>query len=331
MSAKGFKKKYLRYAFVVLLCVFIVSAVLLCLGLWEKNHRKYNSGTVELEDSFEYKGKEYILDKDVETFLVLGLDKYEGTSDDEDFGNDMQSDFLMLYVFDNADKTCSAIHINRDTMTKTDVLGVAGNDIGDKIQQIALAHTEGNGKEVSCRNVADAVSGLLMGRKVNHYMSVTMEAVPVFNDMVGGVEVTVLDDFAGIDDTLVKGETVNLMGEHALRYVRTRWGVADSSNTSRMARQKQYLTALYEKTLEKINEDDKFIAEASLAISDHIVSDRSVTQLQEITEKLSTYEFKGIRYIDGENKVGTEWVEFYPDEDSVKELVVDLFYEPKNN
>ena len=329
MSAKEIKKKYLTYVFIVLLCVFIVSAALLCLGLWEKGQRTYTSGTVDLADSFEYKGKEYVLDKDIETFLVLGLDKYEGTASDEDFGNNMQADFLMLYVFDNADKTCSAIHINRDTMTKTDILGVAGNDIGDKIQQIALAHTEGNGKEVSCRNVSDAVSGLLMGRKVNHYMSVTMEAVPIFNDMVGGVEVTVLDDFTGIDDTLKKGEAVTLMGKHALNYVRTRWGVADSSNVSRMARQKHYRTALYEKTLEKINEDETFIVESSLAISDHIVSDRSVTQLQEIMRKLSSYEFKGIRYIDGENKVGTEWVEFYPEEDSVKELVVELFYDPK--
>lgn len=329
MPARENKKRYLKYAFIVFLCIFVVSAALLCLHLWERNQGRYISGTVALDDSFEFDGKEYVLDQDVETFLVLGLDKYDGTTDDEDFGNDMQSDFLMLFVFDNADKTCSAIHINRDTMTLINDLGVAGNTIGTYTKQIAVAHTEGNGKEVSCRNVSDAVSGLLMGRKVNHYMSVTMDAVPIFNDMVGGVEVTVLDDFTGIDDTLKKGEKVTLMGDHALRYVRTRWGVADSSNVSRMARQKQYLTALYEKTLDMIEKDETFIVESSLAVADHIVSDRSVTQLQDIMQKLSTYEFKGIRYIDGETVMGTKYIEFYPYKDSVEELVIDLFYEPK--
>ena len=329
MSAKENRKKYLKYIFIVLLCVFIVSAALLCLSIWEKSQSDYVSGTVELASSLKYKGKEYILDEDIETFLVLGLDKYEGATDEENFGNDMQSDFLMLFVFDNAAKQCTAIHINRDTMTLINDLGVAGNTIGTYNKQIALAHTEGNGKEVSCRNVSDAVSGLLMGMKVNHYMSVTMDTVPIYNDLVGGVEITVLDDFTGIDDTLIKGKTVTLMGEHALRYVRTRYGMDDSSNVSRMERQKQYLQALHKKTLSKIEEDDTFIVDASLAISDYMVSDRSVTQLQEIMRKFSEYEFTGIRYIDGDNVVGTKHMEFYPSEDSVKEIVVDLFYEPK--
>ena len=75
-----------------------------------------------------------------------------------------------------------------------------------------------------------------------------MDAVPVFNDLVGGVEIEVLDDFTGIDDTLVKGKTVTLMDEHALHYVRTRKDLEDSSNSTRMKRQQQYINALYEKT-----------------------------------------------------------------------------------
>jgi len=329
MAKSESKKKYLKYAFIVLLCVFIVSAALLCLSIWERYNGKYTSGTVDLGDSIEHHGKEYVLDKNVETFLVLGLDKFEGADDDTAYGNNMQSDFMMLFVFDNAERKCTAIHINRDTMTLINDLGVAGNKIGTYTKQIALAHTEGNGKEVSCRNSADAVSGLLMGMKVNHYMSVTMEAVPMFNDMVGGVEVTVLDDFNGIDDTLVKGETVTLMGEHALHYVRTRYGLDDSSNSARMARQKQYLEALHKQTLDCIKNDEAFVVEASLKMSDYMVSDRSVTQMQDLMRKFSEYEFTEICYIDGENVVGEKYMEFYPDEDSVKDIVVDLFYEPK--
>mgnify|MGYP000585160404 FL=1 len=69
-----------------------------------------------------------------------------------------------------------------------------------------------------------------------------MDAVPILNDLLGGVEVTVLDDFSGIDDTLIKGETVTLHGDHALTYVRERYGLEDSSNSTRMVRQRQYMT-----------------------------------------------------------------------------------------
>lgn len=74
----------------------------------------------------------------------------------------------------------------------------------------------------------------------------TMGAVPYINDLVGGVPVTVLDDFSGIDDSLVEGETITLKGEQALHYVRIRGGLEDSSNLNRMKRQQQYLESMAE-------------------------------------------------------------------------------------
>ena len=60
------------------------------------------------------------------------------------------------------------------------------------------------------------------------------------NDMVGGVTVTIEDDFSEVDPTLKMGETVTLMGEHAENYVRQRKEVADGRNESRMQRQSSY-------------------------------------------------------------------------------------------
>ena len=157
--------------------------------------------------------------EDVESFLILGLDKFEDAINNDSYNNDQRADFLMLLVFDNSEKKFTAVHLNRDTMVNMNVLGVAGQKIGTVNKQLALAHTYGNGRDVSCRNTADAVSELLNGVKVNHYLSITMDAVPILNDLLGGVEVTVLDDFSGIDDTLIKGETVTLHGDHALTYV----------------------------------------------------------------------------------------------------------------
>jgi LCP family protein required for cell wall assembly len=325
------KKKILRCTAIVLVVICILTAGLLLLDLWEK--RQGTDSVPEKEvNTLKYNGNEYVLNEDVDTFLVMGLDKFEGDIKSDAYTNDRQADFLMLFVFDNASKKCTALHINRDTMADVNKLDVTGfKVVGTINQQIALAHIYGDGDKTSCRNTADAVSKLLKNVKIDHYISVTMDTVPVFNDLVGGVEVTVTEDFSGLDDTLVKGEKVTLMGEHALNYVRTRKGLEDSSNSTRMERQKQYLEALYNKTMQCIESDDEFVVNASLAISDYIVSDRSVTQLQEIMEKASSYEFAGIMSLEGESRMGEKFIEFYPDEEFLIKTVVDLFFTEKEN
>lgn len=322
------KRKLMRYLSVALLIIFLLTGAFLLLELWEK--RQGNFPEQEPQDAaIEYNGVEYVKNENVESFLIMGLDKFEDSIDNESYNNNQQADFLMLLVFDNEEKKCTAIHLNRDTMVDMNILGVAGQKVGTVNKQLALAHTYGNGKDVSCRNTADAVSGLLNGVKVNHYLSITMDAVPVLNDLLGGVEVTVLDDFTGIDDSLKKGETVTLHGEHALTYVRNRYGLEDSSNSTRMVRQKQYLNAIYDKAMLRIEEDDEFVVEASVKLADYIVSDRSVNQLQELAKKLSQYELTEIDSIEGDSAIKDGLMEFYPDADSVNEIVFDLFYKEK--
>lgn len=320
--------KYIKYASIAFLVVFLISGALLFVRVWESHQSDFSEQDTD-ESVILYNGTEYVFRDNVETFLVLGLDKFSGDASADSYTNDRQADFLMLFVFDNDANEYTAIHINRDTMTDVNVLGVAGQRLDTELKQIALAHTYGNGKEVSCRNVADAVSALFCGTKVTHYISLTMDSVPVLNDLVGGVEVTVEDDFSGIDDTLVKGETVTLRGEQALTYVRSRKGLDDSTNSTRMNRQRQYLTSLQKKTQQCIKNDENFIVDASVKMSEYIVSDRSITQLQELGRKFSEYKFVEISSIEGESKQGERFMEFYPDEDSITQIVTKLFCRPK--
>lgn len=327
-GSRAFRSVPTKLIVVSLVILVLVVSAFIAINEWEKNKNHFSEQ--EANDPYlEYDGSTYTLRENVETFLVLGLDKFEGTASADSYNNDMQADFLLLFVFDNDTKKCSAIHINRDTIADVNILGVAGNKIATVKKQIALAHTYGNGKDVSCRNTADSVSALLGGMRVNHYASVTLDAVPVFNDLVGGVELEILDDFTGIDDTLVKGTTVTLMGEQALRYVRSRSGLEDSTNSTRMVRQRQYMNALYEKAIAKMTEDENFAVDASLKMSDYMVSDRSVTQLQTLAEKFNEYEFEGIRAFEGESKKGEQFVEFYPNEEHLMMTVIELFYKKK--
>ena len=322
------KRSYLTIGAILLGAVLLFALGFYGISQWEAARGKFPEQDFGKETIY-YNGVTYEKRGNVETFLVLGLDKLAGAPESDSYNNDKQADFLVLLVLDNDQKTCSAIHINRDTMATVNVLGVAGNKIGTVTKQIALAHTYGNGRDVSCRNTADAVSELFHGLKVGHYASLTMDVIPTLNDLVGGVELEILDDFTAIDPTMVKGQTLRLTGEQALTYVRERRGLEDSSNSTRMRRQQQYVRALYDTVRARIDEgDEELRLSLSLTVADYLVSDRSVTQLQTLAEKCRGYTFTGIRDIAGESRPGEKFMEFYPDPDALNALLLELFYQP---
>ena len=155
------KQKCFRYGAIVLAVVFLFSAVTFIVTKWEKKTGEYSAFSDFSDKEFiEYNGKKYLPNENVETFLVLGLDKTSSSTSAESYNNDKQSDLIMLFVFDNKLKEYTAIQINRDTMASVNILGLAGEKVDSETMQIALAHTYGNGKEISCRNTADAVSQL---------------------------------------------------------------------------------------------------------------------------------------------------------------------------
>lgn len=332
MGNMKIKKRYLKYAAIVLAFIFLITAALLFLEIWERNRGRFPMSSTE-DGVVTYEGNEYVLKDNIETFLVLGLDKYDGATSSDSHESGIQTDFLMLFVFNNETKQCTAIHINRDTMTRVNKLSVGGTSVVETYtKQIALAYNYVNddNDKIRCGNTKDSVEFLLHDIDVNHYLSLTMDAVPAMNDLVGGVEVTVLDDFTGIDDTLIKGEKVTLMGEQALRYVRTRYGLEDSTNSTRMARQQQYINALYDKSISCIEVDEEFIIKLVDTMDDYVVYDSSDQKMQKFAEKFAEYEFLEIRELEGESKLGDEFIEFYPDEDSIWEIIIDLFYTPKD-
>ena len=185
------KPSHAKIGVIAVIVIFLVIVGLILLHHWEANRSKFPDHEFG-NATIQYNGKTYTPKENVETFLILGLDKFNSEGSADSYNNNKQADLLMLFVFDNNAQTCTAIQINRDTMVDVNVLGVAGNKVYTLTQQIALAHTYGNGRDVSCRNTADSVSVLLKGVKINHYLSVMMDAVPIFNDLVGGVEVVLI-------------------------------------------------------------------------------------------------------------------------------------------
>ena len=325
------KKSYLKYVAILLGAIFLIAAVFLVMAIWER--RQVDVPDEErLWNVLTYEGQEYVRNSRVETFLVIGLDRYEDSMVSDSHGTGVQADFLMLLAFNNDTRQCTALQVNRDAMTKVNKLTIGGTGVAATYQaQIALAYNYVNddNDKIRCRNTIDSVEALLTGVDVDHYFALTMDAVGAAADVVDGVEVTVLDDFTDIDDALIKGETVTLTGDRALTYVRTRYGMEDSTNSTRMERQQQFINALRQKAMDKIQAEDGFILELVDALDDYVVYDSSDQKMQKLLEKFNEYEFLGIRELEGESRMGEEFVEFYADEESILKTVVEMFYIPK--
>lgn len=322
----------------ILAVVLVLLAGMLLLQRWENTQdapvsSSGEASSVEADAPVDdreityYNGTAYAKREDLETVLLLGVDKFEGETP-EGYINNQQADFLLLLVMDKENETSTPIQLNRDTMTQIQILGVTGEPAGTFTGQLALAHTYGSGEEDSCENTVLAVENLLYGMGIDHYVSLTMDGVALLNDLVGGVTVEVLDDFSGIDDSLVQGETVTLQGQQALTYVRSRGGMEDSSNLHRMERQRQYLAALQQQLKAAVQQEDGFTLDALLQLNEYMVSDCTVNQLSDLGDSLATYQVSDILTTPGDAQEGEEFMEFTVDEDALQQLVMDVFYEP---
>lgn len=265
--------------------------------------------------------------ENLETFLIFGLDKFEAEEDAMGYLNDQQSDFLMLVVLDRDSKVCNLLHLNRDTMTEIRRLGIGGGSAGKFEGQLALAHTYGSGGSDSSLNTVKAVSTFLGGEPIDHYIGMTMDMVGRLNDLVGGVTVTIMDDMTSVDPSFVKGDTVTLHGDQALLYVRTRFGLNDSTNLRRMERQRQYLEALYHRLLLSADSETSQSHVQLLELLTSLQTDLSVNQLDGLRNTLKEYQVAPILYIEGEAVKGEKFMEFYPDEASRQSVIETVFYE----
>lgn len=280
------------------------------------------------EDLVYYRGAWYRPRKGLETVLAIGVDQ---AAVDGELRRDHayeQADFLLLAVLDRENARCTAVHINRDAMAEIPVLDDATNELlGTITAQLALAHTYGNSPAARCRNTAAAVSGLLYGIEIDHYISLTMDGVALLNDLAGGVTVVVMDDLPGTGGELARGETVTLRGRQALDYVRARRGLEDPSNLRRMERQRQYLESLQKQLRVRMEEEDGFAASVLLELSEYLTSDCSVEKMSALAGLIEECGVTEYRTLAGEAVMGEKYVEYRVDEAAARDMMMEMFYE----
>lgn len=283
------------------------------------------------KQTYIFDGKEYVLNEDIETVLVMGVDTYENTGETGRYVNNTQADVIYLYVIDNKAKTYRTLQLNRNTMTGIKTLSADGRDMGITTLQLALSHSYGRDDSDRCLNTVDAVSALLFDIDITHYVSLTMDAIPVLNDSVGGVTVTIPEDMTAADPAFVKGAKITLHGDQAEKFVRSRMSLPNDTNEFRMQRQQLFMSDWKNKVSKKINSDLGFALNMIIDISPYMVSDMSVNAIADFATSLSDYEDMGTVTTEGEIKQGELFKEYHIDQDDLERKVVELFYKEVTN
>lgn len=273
-------------------------------------------------------GKEYFPRQNITTVLVLGIDRTGPVEDSGSYQNPGAADLALVLTFDHARGVCDVLQFNRDSMVEMPVLGVGGKPAGTAFGQLALCYTYGSGLEDSCENAKETISRLLYGLQIDYYVAMHMDAIPIFNDAVGGVTVEITEDFSQVDSSIPMG-TVTLLGDQAVTFVRSRKGVGDQLNLSRIDRQQAYAQGFIAAFKAKQAKGTKFLMDAYEAASPYLITNCSPAAISAMVERYGNYKLDRILTPPGENVLGEQYYEFHIDEKALDEMILELFYAEK--
>lgn len=273
-----------------------------------------------------YQGDVYEYNEDIMTFLVMGIDKDSQVRESRGKTDGGQADALFLVVLNPDDQGIRILAVNRDTMTDIEMYGYGQTAHA----QIANQHGFGDGKELSCELTVKAVSRLLYDLPIHGYAAINMAAIPKLNDAVGGVTVTVPEDLAWINRGWTRGAEVTLKGQEAYDYVHYRDINAFESARGRLARQKAYLTEFVNNAREAVKKDITLPLTLYGELSRYMVTDVTMDELAYLAGEVLDYHLEGdaIHTLEGTTRMGEKHEEFYPDEEALKGLMIELFYQP---
>lgn len=293
----------------------------------DDTHISTDSITVEDDKTISYNGKSYTLNKNIVSVLVLGIDR-DNINQNLGTGKNGQADVIFVATIDTKTKKACIIPISRETIVDVNLYTKDGNFAGTKKEQLCLAYAYGTTPEECSKNIMTSVQRLLCGININSYVTIEMDGVSKLTDMVGGVQVTCLEDIVNTKIQFYKGNKISLNGTNAMTYIQYR-GDDLEANQRRMQRQKQFLSALMNSTGNAVLNDFSNLTKYYNTLSPYFSTNVSFPQITYLAQNCLTLNFGDAldyKTIDGTLTQGEDWVEFYADEDSVIQAVIDVFY-----
>lgn len=176
------------------------------------------------------------------TILLVGSDSREGQSIDDGEEGELNDVNLLLHVSEDH-QNATVMSFPRDTMVP--IPSCPGPN-GEKDYYPAMSEQQLNSAMeyggLPC--VARTIESLT-GMDIPYASMVTFDGVIGVSEAIGGVDVClaepIVDPKADLD--LPAGD-VSLVGEEALQFLRTRQGVGDGSDTSRISNQQVFMSSL---------------------------------------------------------------------------------------
>ena len=281
-------------------------------------------------ETVEYAGKTYRRNTHVKAILCMGVDRkgtMEGTTVPTRSG---QADGIFVIAQDTARNTLKILMVPRDTMTEITLTDLSGNVLGKDIQHLTLAYAYGDGREKSCELVAEAVSDLLGGLKIDHYMAGNIEIINILNDSVGGVTVTVpTSGMEKRDAAFVEGATITLHGEQAESFVRYRDIQETHSAIYRMSRQREYIMQFFGTVKRQSARNSAIVTDMLDLVEDYMVTDMGKEEYLKIAlDALEMAELapEDFYVVPGQAVMTEVYDEFHADREALTPIILELFY-----
>ena len=318
-----------------LLCIVVLSAggFFLLHSRREQSRLHVTAGnSVDMKGGYRtitWKDKEYQYNSLITTILYAGLDSTDPLKASETYSNKARADSISVVILDKKKKKMSILALNRDTMTEIRRYTRTGEDMGTYVSHLGYAYSYGDGGEVSCEDLKEAVENLL-GISIDEYAVTNQSSITSINDLVGGVTVTVPnDDLAAMYPELKKGAVVTLDDSNVKDFLQHRDTAADFSNEGRIERQQAYVTAYVDLLKNRLASEPDQLWQEIGQMNDYLQTSITKNKYLSLARLLEKVSFTDADYYrpTGKDSAGELHDEFYVDEDALRQLVIDLFYE----
>lgn len=284
-------------------------------------------------NTITYKGKTYAYNSNMTSILCLGIDKKHGMGlENEIVGTGGQADAIYLVALDTVTGEATVIAVSRDIYSDIGVYSVDGKYTGTEYAQLCLAYAYGDGKEKSCENTVDAVQRLFYNLPINSYFAMDLSAVADLNDAVGGVEVTVTDEYLyyALGYDWHQGDTVRLEGDEAVWYLQYRDVDVLNSSVDRMNRQLGYLQKFCTTAVDMTKQDITTPVRLFEIVQDYSVTNLNASKISALgyTVATSGAELKFDK-VPGDVIHNGKYAQYVVDEQGLLELILKVYYVPQ--
>lgn len=339
------KKKRLSTPLLIFIILMAVTLTLCAVvaGIWlhgRSSLRNQGAAPTDTPDDTQqldsytvlHDGKYYRYKDHMVNLLLIGVDSDNKPAAPLPYGSDNQADVILVAALDTDANRMTLISVSRDTMCDIAVLDQNGQVSGAAHTQLALSYSNGDGLYESCRLCQEAVSQLFYGLQFDGCAAFYMGGIGRLNDAVGGVTVSVLDDYPFTDVpngwNMYPGQDVTLTGRQARLYIQARRGDA-TGNEDRMKRQKQYMLALISQAKDRVAASPASVVPLYNAVSDYVLTDLDLGKLSYLATQAAGMSFSGdMLRVTGDAVLGQgNRVELTVDQQALYDLILDVFYE----